>query len=247
MKPSRLSIIWSVVIFLLLVSSAVVIRASIMTGRSRIILALTAVSILFTIIYLVYRLISHSRRTAYVIVPLLLLTAILISLNSRPVDTADLRVAYMRQLTSFTGTPFTWGGETQYGIDCSGLARTALWQSMLSQGIRTFNPRLFGLSLWKFWWQDISADGMGDEVFGYTKVIGRTEGLSDDKFIMNPGYSLQKGDLAVTTGHVLVYRGDGIWIEASPQDLKVVSNRSSGSNRPYFNMHAKIVRWWILE
>lgn len=163
----------------------------------------------------------------------------------REPDPAALRSAYVRNLRSYEGVRYLWGGESYLGIDCSGLARTAMWQAMVTEGIRTANPRLLGPRLWMFWWRDVSALAMENQAYGYTAQIGKV-----DKLAGCDHSALRPGDLATAGSgiHVLMYLGNGEWIEASPQDGRVTINRASAdSDRPYFNMQATFLRWRALE
>ncbi|MHB9134442.1 MAG: NlpC/P60 family protein [Armatimonadota bacterium] len=163
----------------------------------------------------------------------------------RPYDVAGLRTAYLSRLRAFTGTRYVWGGETHFGVDCSGLARTALWEAMVVEGVREGNPRLLGPLLWNFWGKDISARAMGEGVYGFTRNVGSTTKLAGDSKLIT-----QPGDLGVTEDgvHVLIYLGDGQWIEANPDDGRVVINAATAdSPRAYFNDAITIMRWRMLE
>lgn len=166
-------------------------------------------------------------------------------LAGRMPDPERLATAYRARLLAFRHTHYVWGGETHVGIDCSGLARIALCEAMLCEGVRTANPRLLGPVLWRFWWQDISARAIRDGNFGYTSVLGYVPALAG-----YPAAELQPGDLAVTDGggHVLIFVGDRRWIEANASDgTVVVSTANRDSQRCYFNMPMTLVRWWILD
>jgi len=50
------------------------------------------------------------------------------------------------------------------------------------------------------------------------------------------------------SAHVLIYYGKGRWIEANPEDGKVVINPAPRtSKRSYFNARVTLVRWRFLE
>ncbi len=96
----------------------------------------------------------------------------------------------------------------------------------------------------------MSAKAMLDQVYGYTCYVGYAIQLSEPTtFRMEPGYALEEGDLAVTDSgvHVLVYVGNGEWIEANPDDGRAVVNKAEGSSRAYFSTPVTILRWWILR
>ncbi len=166
-------------------------------------------------------------------------------LGGRPVEKAALRAADQARLRAFEHTRYVWGGETHAGIDCSGLARIALCEALVAEGVRTANPRLLGPRLWRVWWQDVRAEALRDGRFGLTIPVGNAPRLA--------GYDspdLRPGDLAVTAPgrHVLVYLGRRRWIEANPDDRRVVINRAGpDSPRGYFHIPAAILRWKMLE
>ncbi len=229
----------------LLIMSVLAVRFIPMFAEVRMLVVVTILFALFSGLYFLGRLIARRR---IVLVPVVLIVALLVLvwpvIGSGPVDVDSLRNEYQRQLGGFVGAPYVWGGETRWGVDCSGLARTALWQAMLREGMRTGNPRLLGRTLWGFWWRDVSASDLSDSRFGYTRVIGSAKKLA--------GYDTSKlkvGDIAVAgRGHVLVYYGGGQWIEASPSDwLVVVNHAPADSKRGFFNTSVQFVRWWILD
>lgn len=187
------------------------------------------------------------RRRPRVIVPLLALVlaiAAWVIHADRPTDIAGLRAEYLRHLQAYTGTVYIWGGETHVGVDCSGLARAALVEAMVSEGIKEGNPRLLGPLLWRFWWQDIGTRGMDAGAFGLTRHVAYANALSD-----GAPAAAQPGDLAVIgRTHVLIYLGDNRWIEANPDDHRVVTNTADiSADRPYFNLPAHLMRWTVLE
>jgi hypothetical protein len=187
------------------------------------------------------------RRRPRILIPLSMVLLALVAwavFTDRPPDIAGLRAEYLRHLRAYHGTAYIWGGETHVGVDCSGLARAALAEAMISEGIREGNPRLLGPLLWRFWWQDIGTRGMDAGAFGLTRHVAHANALSE-----GPSPALQPGDLAVTGHtHVLIYLGDNRWIEANPEDHRVVINAADPqSDRAYFNLPAHIVRWTVLD
>lgn len=152
---------------------------------------------------------------------------------------------YRACLCSFRGTRYVWGGETHIGIDCSGVARTALCDALLLEGLREGNPRLLGATLWRFWWRDMSARDMGEGKYHYTRHVGAVKQLAG--MDTRP---LVVGDLAVSSRgeHVLIYIGERQWIEANPGDGRVAVNRADvQSPRFYFAHPMNICRWTSLR
>jgi len=176
---------------------------------------------LFTgILYLAH---LHRRTQWPARVGVLLVAAIVIwaIIGGRAADTAQLRALYVTRLRAFMGTRYIWGGETHVGIDCSGLARVALYEAMALEGLREGNPRLLGPALWAFWWRDMSAKAMGEGAHGYTQIIA--EDIPASRIRLRPG------DLAIMGEgkHVLIYLGDEEWIEASGVEGRVGLNTAT--------------------
>lgn len=226
---------------ILILASAIAVRLPVMTAHVRILLLVTLFFTIFTGFVFLSRYIGNHPNVLYPIVVLFFLVMLWGALANKPYDSQALRDAYQRRLEEFVGVKYVWGGESTFGVDCSGLARTALWQGMLRQGVKEANPRLLGSMLWNFWWHDVSARDMLRGKYGYTRPMGKT-----DKLAGYTNHDLKVGDLAITNDgvHVLVYYGDNKWIEASPDDKKVVINEATaGSRRPYFNMAVTLIRW----
>lgn len=229
----------------LLAAVAITVRLSIMTSGVRILLVGTIIFGLFTgLIYLIKLPGSHPRA----LYPGLFFIALFIvwmTLANRPPNVPLLRATYVKRLMKFEGTRYVWGGETTGGIDCSGLARSAMWQAMLIEGGREVNPELLGKNFWRFWWRDMNAEAILAGKYSYTKTIGQAPKLA--------GYNtsdLEQGDMAVAGNgvHVLIYLGQGRWIEASPDDMKVVVNKApANSKHAWFNVPITFVRWKILQ
>lgn len=229
----------------LLAATAITVRLAIMTPGVRILLIGTLLFGMFTgLIYLIKQSGLHPRAL-YPGLFFIALFVVWMVLADRPPNVPLFRATYVKRLMKFEGTRYVRGGETTSGIDCAGLARSALWQAMLVEGGREFNPELIGKNFWEFWWRDLSVNAILNGDYGYTKKIGRAARLA--------GYDtskLESGDMAVVGDgvHVLVYLGHGRWIEADPDNKKVVINKAPAkSKRAWFNVPVTFVRWKILQ
>ncbi len=230
---------------LLLAACAVAYYRAVITTPVRTLFVVTIAAMLLFGFLRLRCLMGGTARALIVVAVLVALLAGWGAIAGRPPDRAKLRDTYVRRLRSLEGARYFWGGETGRRIDCSGLARVAFWQTMVEEGIRRGNPRLLGPMLWRFWWRDMSAKDMLNGSYGYTHVIGRAEKLSGcDTSRLLPG------DLAVAESgvHVLIYVGGNRWIEASPDDQRVVTNEAYARNgRGWFNVKVTFVRWWVLD
>ncbi len=129
------------------------------------------------------------------------------------------------------------------GIDCSGLIRRGLIDSLFCRGIRTFNPGLVRRSL-SLWWHDCTANVLGEAHDGFTVH------LLDTPTVNKLDHSkILPGDLAVTSGgsHIMAYIGNNTWIEADPGVGRVITVQVPSNDNPWFHTPMKIVRWSILS
>lgn len=161
--------------------------------------------------------------------------------RNRP-ESAVLRREYVNGLRRYEGVSYVWGGENTRGIDCSGLVRRGLIDSLARRGLRTFDPSLVrqGLSLW---WHDCTASALGESHRALTVPLLETPSLN-----ALDHSQLLPGDLAVTSSgvHILAYLGDNIWIEADPAVNRVITV-SPPSDNVWFGVPMKIVRWRLLQ
>ena len=179
------------------------------------------------------------RWVRFTLLGLLAVAVVLVALPGRQPDPAGLRADYKTGLSTYSHTRYVWGGETVVGIDCSGLVREGLVWGELWNGVRTLNgtPIRNALSLW---WHDASAQALGG---GYlTASIGQSDSVNN----VNPD-TIALGDMAVTTdpAHVLVYIGDGTWMEADPGLGRVVKETVPSDNG-WFQTPVVLVRWDVL-
>jgi hypothetical protein len=171
------------------------------------------------------------------------LLGIVLLLPERHVDREALRRTYVDSLKSYEGTLYVWGGEHRTGIDCSGLTRRAFMDALVTEGIRQKEPSLLRSAL-SLWWNDASAQAMGEGHQGKTWKFATVPALNDADYT-----KLKPGDLAVTQGgtHILAYLGEEngkkTWIQANPIAWKVIHNTVPDTQDVYFGMEAKLIRW----
>jgi hypothetical protein len=149
---------------------------------------------------------------------------------------------YARALRSYLGVRYVWGGENHLGIDCSGLVRKALFWGLVSNGIRSLNGEPLRRAF-EIWWYDASALALRNSYRGWTTELFRHENINT----ADPA-QLKMGDLAVTTDgvHALVYLGNNVWIEADPDEKRVIEV-SLPTQNPWFETPVVFLRWKWLE
>lgn len=164
-------------------------------------------------------------------------------LPEKPMDTQKLRERYVAALERMEGTRYVWGGESRWGIDCSGLPRRALRDGLWEEGMENGNGAAF--RMWaEQWWFDTSAKALGQNYRGFTRPIGMSGKLRDlDREHLLPG------DLAVTADgrHVLVYLREGNWIQAEPMASKVIIGNSERDQNAWFTSVVTMHRWMAFE
>ena len=165
-------------------------------------------------------------------------------LPSRTHESADLlRHDFIAGLRHYEGVRYFWGGESFTGIDCSGLVRRGLIDSLFMRGIRTLDAGSVRHAIW-LWWHDCSARDLGEGRNDLTIPVLETPSINDlDHSRLTPG------DLAVTKGgeHVMAYVGDNVWIEADPLAHRVIIVRAPSRSNAWFHGPMRIVRWRILS
>jgi hypothetical protein len=164
-------------------------------------------------------------------------------LPGKPFDVAELRGRYLAAMRGMEGALYVWGGESHFGIDCSGLPRRGLRDALLEEGWQRGNGAAF--REWASqWWFDESAMAMGQ---GYR---GRTFPLGIEGELRTMDFSrLQPGDLAVTVDghHVMIFLGGDEWIQADPTPMKVTISKISSDHTPWFDATVSIHRWSVFR
>jgi hypothetical protein len=176
------------------------------------------------------------------IVPVLL-SGVFLLLPGHRTESSSLRREYVAALHSYEGTPYVWGGESQIGIDCSGLPRCALIKANFLRGVSTANPAPIRESI-GLWWYDSSAKALMEGYRARTRVLFKSRSINElDHARLLPG------DFAVTSGgaHALAYVGNETWIEADPGPARRVILLKVPSNSAWLKTPVYIMRWRQLE
>jgi hypothetical protein len=96
-----------------------------------------------------------------VLLALPVLGAVPFLLPEKPMNPEKLRTGYVAAMERMEGTLYLWGGESRWGIDCSGLPRRALRDALWEIGCDTGNGAAF--RKWaEQWWFDTSAKALGE-------------------------------------------------------------------------------------
>lgn len=164
-------------------------------------------------------------------------------LPTHPVDPHALRAELVERLQALEGVRYVWGGESARGIDCSGLPRKALRDALFSEGLRTGNGGALRQAA-SLWWHETSAKALGEGHRGLTIPLGMTGTIESlDTSLLLPG------DLAVTRSgaHVLVYFGEGRWIQADPGSDRVVLLHGTRDRNEWFSVEVELHRWAVLR
>jgi hypothetical protein len=176
---------------------------------------------------------------------LLLMVALLVLFVFLPgrsaIDTARLRQRFVRQLQTYDGVRYIYGGENHRGIDCSGLVRAAMVRALVDESVFSFDPALLRAAF-TLWWRDTNALELGKGGKESTLPIG--DGAPRP---MRAAQNLRPGDLGVTTtgSHVLAYLADQRWIEADP-DVARVHIVDPNTSPPIAGQEVLLVTWrWL--
>ncbi|TYQ15467.1 UNVERIFIED_CONTAM: Cell wall-associated hydrolases (invasion-associated proteins) [Acetivibrio alkalicellulosi] len=167
----------------------------------------------------------------------------LLFIDGKTIDKEVIRNEYIESLKRYEGTVYLWGGESIFGIDCSGLVRRGVIDAYFKLGVRNLSPKYIrkALYLWVF---DFSAEAMKEEYRGLTVPIISIENLNGFDHSM-----LKEGDIMVTQNgiHTMAYIGNNEWIQADPAHRKVIIEKVPSENNNWYKEPAVILRWAYLE
>ncbi len=185
----------------------------------------------------------HHRTLRFSLIGVTLLSAGFLALpaHSHPA-TDSLRTDYVAGLRRYDGVTYYWGGESPKGIDCSGLIRRGLTDSLFIRGISTLDAGLVRHAI-SLWWHDCTARDFG-EGHGYTTRLFSAPSIN----VLDQSKILP-GDLAVTSNgvHIMAFLGDSHWIEADPGIGRVVTVSVPSKDNLWFHGPMNIVRWNIFQ
>jgi len=161
-------------------------------------------------------------------------------LPARQIDQNELRAHYISRLKSYEDAPYAWGGENEFGMDCSGLVRKAFIEANVTYSLTRLESSTLRRAI-SLWWHDASAASLGE---GYRD---ETRPLLTAKTLRHTDHAaLAPGDIAITEHglHALVYLGDKTWIQADPNPTHgrvVILPLSDPTN--WHNVPVTILRW----
>lgn len=178
-----------------------------------------------------------------IVAALPLLAAAPFLLPAREIDRGDVLKGYLDGMVRLEGTRYVWGGERANGIDCSGLPRKALRDSLFREGIHNLNGAATRMFL-RHWWFDASAKALMNGYRGYAEPLG-IEGS-----VRTMDYeSLRPGDFVITKDgrHVLCYLGGKRWIQADPGAGRVLTLDGRAAENDWFDAPVAAFRWAVFE
>jgi hypothetical protein len=163
-------------------------------------------------------------------------------INQSPINTKTLNQLYVNQLTSYKNVTYVWGGESGFGVDCSGLPRRSMINALLIYSVTRLNGNSLIQAL-DYWWNDASALEMLNGYKGRMFVSDMTFTINESEKV-----SINPGDLAVTANgtHVMVFIDSKHVIQAEPGAGMVIINNVPSEN-PWLYQDVKLVRWSSLN
>jgi len=182
-----------------------------------------------------------AARVVLILLPLS--AAAVLALPGKRMNPGGLREDYVVRMKGYEGTRYYWGGENSRGIDCSGLPRRALRDALWKQGWEQADGELLRMAIGQ-WWFDSSARALAEGYRGNTRALG---GKGTVRNLDLTG--LRSGDLAITADgvHVMIYVGEGKWIQAEPSMGMVVTLDGKKGASDWFDVPVTTHRWQVLE
>lgn len=185
---------------------------------------------------------GSARMVLAVLCALPCLAFVILSLAAHPATPGDIRAGYLDHLQAYEGTRYVWGGENMNGMDCSGLLRKPMAQSLLVNGFLHGQAALlreaFGV-----WYHDTTAKGMKDDSPHLaTRLFEAASVNAADHTKLEPG------DFMVTENgaHTMIYLGEKKWIEADPHAEAVITATAPAKDNVWFEKPAVFMRWNVL-
>lgn len=194
----------------------------------------------------------HSKLLRYTLVICLMTALSFLILPGKKVDSLLLKKNYLCNLEKYEGVSYRLGQEHNNGMDCSGLVKRALIDTLFFSAITTRNPLLLRESVFVMT-HDFTVKDLITGYYGRIEKITVASSLNSETYL----HVIQSGDLAATKdgGHVMAYLSNQIWIEADPTFLpapglkimKVIKEKTPSENNPWFNTPVIILRWKYFE
>lgn len=178
------------------------------------------------------------RRYFFALLLAGILPGLWLLLPGRVTDQVALRDAYVWHLERYEGTRYAWGGENRLGIDCSGLIRRGWIHANLERGLITLNPAPVRKAL-SMIWHDRTAMSLGEGADGLTHRLREADSINS---LDHTG--IAPGTLAVTRNgvHILAYVGGGKWIQASPGEGRVLTQKIPSAD-PWYHTPVMLIQW----
>ena len=164
---------------------------------------------------------------------------VLVSLKNKDVPVEKIRNRYVTELLKYENTTYVWGGETRNGIDCSGLVRKGMIDTLLKVGIENVSSK-YVYEAFKLYVNDFSAKAIKQEYKNLFTTLQEIESVNtfDHSYIL-------PGDILVTNNgvHTFAYIGNNTWIQADPDSKKVIIETAPSTDNKWYKMNAVILRW----
>jgi len=143
-------------------------------------------------------------------------------------DKSTIEYKYCSYVKKWQGTPYKKNGESKYGIDSNGIAKSSMWQSMLKYSLKNSDWELLFHKCPVFWWRDLSDQDIVNGKYNYTYQKGTYVSLYDI-----PEENLDNGDMIYIQRHelLLIYIGNNECI---------YSNKTAGVTK--LNLHNKDIK-----